>query len=206
LRRRQKEIVCSKETNMKVEPRNILTIWLAVPGPARRRHGDDDFRFFCETYFADIFHLPWSEDQRRAIRKIEQAVREGGLLALAMRRGSGKTSLCRAAALWAILTGRHKFVYLIICLMADRPRAVLELMKTEFECNEALLRGFPQSEIEWHKEKAILPTVPGILLGALDARAEGAIIYPTLVICDGLQHDPDNCDTCYLPDGRIIFW
>jgi len=169
---------------MKVELRNIQTIRLAVADPARRRHADDNFRFFCETYFADIFYLPWSEDHLRAIGKIEQAVRVGGLFALAMPRGSGKTSLCRAAALWAILTGRHKFVYLIGAT-ADRARAMLEFIKTEFECNAALLEGFPQSMIEWHKEKAILPTVPGNLLGALHARADGKSIHPTLVICDG---------------------
>ena len=49
-----------------------------------------NFRFFCESYFPLTFHLAWSPDHLKVIRKIEQAVLHGGLFAMAMPRGSGQ--------------------------------------------------------------------------------------------------------------------
>ena len=49
-----------------------------------------DFRMFCETYFPETFNLAWSPDHLKVIARIETAVLEGGLFALAMPRASGK--------------------------------------------------------------------------------------------------------------------
>jgi hypothetical protein len=65
----------------------------AVADAERRAKAERDFRFFCEQYFPQTFCLPWSDDHLKVIAKIEQAVLEGGLFAMAMPRGSGKTSL-----------------------------------------------------------------------------------------------------------------
>ena len=72
-----------------------------------------DFRSFCEAYFPMRFTLPWSPDHHRVMAKIEEAVLEGGLFAMAMPRGSGKTTLCECAVLWSLLIGAHPFVFLI---------------------------------------------------------------------------------------------
>jgi len=53
--------------------------------------------------------LPWSPDHLKVIAKIEAAVRHGGLFALAMPRGSGKTTLVIRAMLWALLYGFRRF-------------------------------------------------------------------------------------------------
>ena len=68
----------------------------------RRKAAGESFRLFCTTYFPGAFWRPWSQDHLRVIGKIETAVREGGLFAFAMPRGSGKTALARCAAMWAI--------------------------------------------------------------------------------------------------------
>jgi len=73
--------------------------------PEHRAACEKDFRRFCETYFPAAFCRAWSEDHLRVIAKIGEAVREGGLFAFAMPRGSGKTTLARMAALWAVLYG-----------------------------------------------------------------------------------------------------
>ena len=100
---------------------------------ARRERARADFRFFCETYFASALYRSWSEDHLRVIEKIERAVKEGGLFAFAMPRGSGKTTLARLSALWAILSGYRPFVCLIggsqeraVELLAPIRKAVLE--------------------------------------------------------------------------------
>ncbi len=69
----------------------------AAANAERKEKAERDFRFFCEQYFPQTFHLPWSPDHLKVIAKIEQVVLEGGLFAMAMPRGSGKTSLCETA-------------------------------------------------------------------------------------------------------------
>ena len=115
----------------------------AVVDPERKAKAAGDFQFFCQTYFPESFYLPWSKDHLRVIAKIEQAIFRGGLFALAMPRGSGKTVLTECAALWALLFGYRQFVCLI---GSDEGHAasMLESIKTELECSDLLLADFPE--------------------------------------------------------------
>mgnify|MGYP000922394388 CR=1 FL=1 len=65
---------------------NAFDAW-ADANPERKARATGNFRFFCETYFPEIFYLPWSRDHHRVIDKIERAVLNGGLFAMAMPRG-----------------------------------------------------------------------------------------------------------------------
>ena len=95
----------------------------AVVDPDRKARCESSFRTFCETYFAEVFYFDWSDDHLRVIDKIEKAVRTGGLFAMAMPRGSGKTVLCQTAVLWSALIGASPFVCLIAA-SADQSTAV----------------------------------------------------------------------------------
>lgn len=112
--------------------------------PRCRKRAVKEFRYFCEHYFPETFHLPWSPDHLKVIAKIEEAALRGGLFALAMPRGSGKTSLCETACLWAILIGARRFVALIGS-DEGHAMAMLDSMKTELECNDLLMADFPES-------------------------------------------------------------
>jgi hypothetical protein len=164
----------------------------AVVNPERKARAAADFRFFCESYFQTAFYLSWSEDHFKVIRKIERAVRSGGLFAHAMPRGSGKSTLTTVAAVWAMLFGWSPFVSLIAA-SADRARSLLDNIKTWFETNQLLLDDFPEAiypirklgritnrqqgqtyrneptRIEWNADYIVLPTIPGSL-------ASGAIM------------------------------
>ncbi len=89
------------------------------------------------------FHLAWSPDHIKVIEKIEQAVVHGGLFALAMARGSGKSSIAEVACIWAVLYGHRNFVCLI---GSDEGHAcdMLDSIKTELDSNELLLADFPE--------------------------------------------------------------
>lgn len=163
-----------------------------VVDPERRAKCERSFRRFCETYFPQTFNLPWSDDHLKVIAKIEQAVLEGGLFAMAMPRGSGKTTLCEIACLWAILIGAREFVALI---GADEEHAanMLDSIKAELENSDLLLADFPeavypihclegihqraggqlyqgkQTHIGWTAKEIVLPSMP-------DSKASGAII------------------------------
>ncbi len=163
-----------------------------VVDPQRKAKAATDFRFFCEAYFPQTFCLDWSDDHLKVIAKIKQAVLHGGLFAMAMPRGSGKTSLAETACIWAMLTGARGFV----CLIgsdAGHARNMLESIKVEFETNEQLLDDYPEAvfpihalerihnrakgqlcsgqhtRIVWTADEIVLPTIP-------DSKASGAII------------------------------
>ncbi|MCA9253131.1 MAG: phage terminase large subunit family protein [Phycisphaerales bacterium] len=164
----------------------------AVEDPERKKRAENDFRFFCERYLQQTFHLPWSDDHLKVIAKIEQAVLEGGLFAMAMPRGSGKSSLSETACLWALVYGHREFVALI---GADEEHAanMLDSIKVELESNDLLLEDFPevcfpiqslegihqraggqlyqgqQTHIGWTAKEIVLPTIP-------NSPASGAIM------------------------------
>ncbi|MFO0873149.1 MAG: terminase gpA endonuclease subunit [Phycisphaerales bacterium] len=164
----------------------------AVQDGASRASCERDFRGFCERYLPQTFHLKWSPDHLKVIAKIETAVLEGGLFAMAMPRGSGKTSLCETACLWAMLYGHREFVALV---GSDEEHAasMLDSIKAELENNDLLASDFPeacvpirrlegihqraagqlcngkQTHIGWTARELVLPTIEG-------SRASGAII------------------------------
>jgi hypothetical protein len=114
-----------------------------VAAVERRSQAATNFQFFCEAYFPQSFHLAWSPDHLKVLRKIEQAVLHGGLFAMAMPRGSGKTTICECACIWAVLNGHREFVCLI---GSDEGHAMdmLESIKTELDANDLLLADYPE--------------------------------------------------------------
>jgi hypothetical protein len=142
-----------------------------------------DFRLFCETYFPNAFNLAWSGDHIRAIGRMQDIVLNGGLFALAMPRGGGKTSLSVRAAIWALLYGHRRFVSLVAAtekLASD----LMKPIKTELTWNERLMADFRQvcypfkrlenngrkcigqifdgeeTRIVWSEDRLTLPTMP----------------------------------------------
>ena len=163
-----------------------------VVNPNRKAACEHNFQLFCESYFPETYSLAWSPDHLKVIEKIETAVLRGGLFALALPRGSGKTTITESAALWSMLYGHREFVVLI----GATESAALELLdslKTELEVNERLAEDFPEvcypvaqlegianrcagqlykgerTRITWTSNEIVLPTVEG-------SRASGIIV------------------------------
>lgn len=140
---RHKEVTRERQAQQSKAGRDIGDI-PPVENQARRNAAELSFRLFCENYFRPTFCKPWSDDHLRVLAKVERAVLFGGLFAVAMPRGSGKTSITIAACLWALLTGEREFVALI---GADEGAAseLLESIKTELETNDLLAADFPEA-------------------------------------------------------------
>ena len=163
-----------------------------IADPERKLKAANSFRFFCEAYFKLTFHLAWSADHIKVMNKIEEAVVRGGLFALAMARGSGKSSLAEVACIWAVLNRYRDFVCLI---GSDEGHAcdMLDSIKTELDANELLLADYPEvcfpiqsldgisnrangqlykgkrTQIGWTAKEIVFPTIAG-------SHASGAII------------------------------
>ena len=123
--------------------RDIASGWPGWGNQFRRARCRKSLRVFLKTYFPEAFCLPWSADHLKVIAKIEAAVLRGGLFALAMPRGSGKTTICERAMLWALLYGFRRFG----CLIGATERAaesMLEHIKRELLFNGRLAKDFPE--------------------------------------------------------------
>ncbi len=160
------------------------------------------------------FHKEWSPDHLRIIDKIERAALNAEMFAVAMPRGSGKTSLCLAVVLWAVLMGFHRYIVLVAA-NTKQARKLLRNLKTWLTTNDLLAADFPEvlhavrqlnnearraagqihhgnkTHVEWGTDQIIMPTIPG-------SRASGAVVSAAGLLTGtrGLQHTT--------PDGKTI--
>jgi hypothetical protein len=163
---------------------------------------------FCLTYMPDVFFTPFSEDHRVVIRKLETTVLTGGTFTVAMPRGHGKTALCRAAILWALLFGHRNFIF-NVAANDDKSLQTLAAVKTYIATSPGLLRDFPEVcypihrlEHRWHLVRGqifrgtsthIEWSGDSITLPSLDMSQEHADWYN--------QHEPDFVE---LANGFMI--
>ena len=164
----------------------------AIVNPRRRKKCERNFQVYCEEYFPNSFALAWSDDHKKVIRKIERSVLEGSLFAVAMPRGSGKTTLAETASIWAHSYGHRRFIALLGS-DAKSAEAMLDSIKTEYEVNDLLFEDFPEicypirclegivnrcagqtfkgerTHITWTAREVVLPTIAG-------SKASGAVL------------------------------
>ncbi len=148
----------------------------------RRDKAKDDLAFFLRTYFPQEIPLPFSDDHLKVIHHLEQCIKHGGLQAIAMPRGSGKTTIIERAAIWALVYGYRSFVS-VVAATQTAAVSLLGHIKTELQFNPVLCQDFPtlcyplqrlegnskrcvgqlyngnRTLIEWKADKLTLPTV-----------------------------------------------
>lgn len=162
--------------------------------PERRAGCERDLRRFCEVYFAGRFPLAWGLDHLDLIADLQRVILDGGQVAEAHPRGSGKTTLCEVAALWAVCFGHRGYV-MVIGATETAAELILDNIKAEVEGNDELAADFPEvaypvrclegivnraagqtygphqgrTQIEWTARAIKLPSVKG-------AASSGAVI------------------------------
>jgi hypothetical protein len=187
----------AKASEQSVEARDIGPIPKMVN--ARRREACQlDLKKFLLTYFKDSFPKPFSEDHLRILAEIQSKALEGGLKAIAMPRGSGKTTILLRAMQWVLAYGHRRFAVLV---EADEAAAVesMDAIKVEWETNELLLEDFPEiafpirclegitqrgnaqttagqrTLIGWKRKELIFPTVAGSIASGATIRCTGIL-------------------------------
>lgn len=188
---RHKDKAAKRQATVSAKGRDIPEL-PQVAQPKRREKCRRSLAAFLTTYFPLAFPLKWSPDHLKVIAKVEQVVLQGGLFALAMPRGSGKTTICERAVLWAVLYGHHKFA-MLVGATAEKAEESVDKIKGELESNDLLFEDFPEAcipcrrleglpnraagqtyrgnptRILWGKRTVVLATIP-------DAVCSGAII------------------------------
>jgi hypothetical protein len=186
-----------------------------IEDPERRRACEEDLQLALETYFSELFHLGWSHQHIAVIDCLYQTLRFGGLFALGMPRGSGKTTMAECAAILAMLYGWRHYM-LMIGATQQAANASIDKIKIQLETNDLLLADFPEvcypirclegeakrtkgqtlegesTRIVWSGKNLInLPTVP-------NSKGSGGVIRAAGLLASirGLNH--------WTADGRSI--
>ena len=111
-------------------------------------------------------------------------IQGGGKLALAMPRGSGKTTLAETTVIWALLYGHCRYIVVVGANM-EKAEKIVKNIKTALTTNKLLLDDFPevvypfhklggsallargqlylgeQTGIEWKPKEVVFATIPG---------------------------------------------
>ncbi len=174
----------------------------AADAEARRERSRHDFTFFRRTYFP---HYCLVKEDSRLHRWLDEELPrmadspEGGRLAVAAPRGEAKSTFVSLFfVLWAVLTGRKRYVLLIADAL-EQAASLLDAVKDELEYNELLRDDFPEGVGKgpvWNTGTVV--TAGGVKVQALGAgkRMRGlrhGPYRPDLVILDDLEND-ENVD------------
>lgn len=109
---------------------------------ARRDACRLDLRLFLETYHAATCVWPFSAAHLKLIADLQHVILHGGRKLTAMPRGSGKTSICIAAAEWAVLYGHRRFV-VVPASTQDSAENIVAAIYADLEGNELIAADFP---------------------------------------------------------------
>lgn len=180
----------------------------------RRESCKNSLRLFLETYFPRAFYRGWSDDHLEVIGKTQQAVIEGGFFAVAMPRGSGKTTIHQRAAIWAIIYGHARYVF-IVCADAEKAKKALRSIKTEFEFNQLLFADFPEvcypirkleGTAQASKKQHVdgIPTLIDWTVGSAQLpHVEGSIASGSLIGVGGITGAARGAQVT-LPSGEVL--
>jgi hypothetical protein len=220
LHRAQRYAEWSKETNASKSVSRMAAREIPRPHPpvdqARRDRCQFDLRSFAVDYFPARFPLAFSPSHLSMIDRLQEAVLRGGQFAVALPRGSGKTTLCEVTGLWAILYAHRRFPFIISATGKEATR-MMSRLRSELECNPLLeedfsdavgpihdLRGIARraegqtfeggelTHLLWTKEEVRLPvTAAGGGSVIRSAGMDGAIRGALAVMPDGEMVRPD---------------
>jgi hypothetical protein len=153
-----------------------------VKNRRRRKKADGSLLFFLQTYFPDTFNLGWSDDQRQQVADAEAIIDDGGQQATAAPRGDGKTSRAVRKAMWALLTGRRRFV-MMIAAEQGLAESLVAVIRSELQFNDLLAEDYPEVCYPIRRLENITKRQQGQTIGdkpTLIKLTAGEIVLPTV--------------------------
>ena len=107
-----------------------------------RRKLEKDFPGWLRYHGAEAFTDPWSADHLEVLRKIEAAVKHGGLFAVAMPRGHGKTTILKWTILYVLLTGLRKYV-VVVAATSELAQVMVDFVREQLMRSPSLHEHYP---------------------------------------------------------------
>lgn len=153
-----------------------------VKNPRRRAKGLKDAVYFHKTYFPNSYYLGFGQPHLDAIQSQAAAIETGGLRAIALMRGGGKSTITQRSAIRALLYGFRRYVVLFNSTDTFAVRSLKSIWR-ELERNDLLLEDFP--EVCWPIRclEGIPQKARGQTLNDLPTRIEltdGHLVLPTV--------------------------
>lgn len=175
----KKELDVERKRSESAKGRDIGEI-PEIQNKKRRLSCKRNLHKFLKTYLRKSFPLPFGSCHRRAIKKLETSMLKGGLFALAMPRGYGKTSITEGANIWAALYGHRKYI-LCVAANAEKAKNLLESIRREIEGNEEIAADFPEISYPVEKLEGIALRANGQLCRgeSTGIRWGSKIVFPT---------------------------
>ena len=177
--RRQKSAATDRKKSAEVREVGPLP---PVTHPKLRKKAETDPEYFLLRYFPNRFYLGFGAPHRKAIQAIEDCITAGGLHAMAMMRGGGKTAITEPMILRALLYGRRRYAVFIGATDSLASQGV-KRMKWELESNDQLLADFPEACFPIRKLDRVPQRIKGQTLDGLATNMElpdGHIVLPTV--------------------------
>ncbi|MEN6360056.1 MAG: hypothetical protein ABFD59_08370 [Smithella sp.] len=109
---------------------------------AARTRIEKSLSHWLRHHGGEAFSSKWSPDHIRVLGKIETAINSGGLFALAMPRGHGKTTILKWITLYVLLTGRRKYV-VIVAATAELAQVIIEFCRQQIIESDTLHEHYP---------------------------------------------------------------
>ena len=156
----------------------------AVENTTRKNKAMKSLLYFLKTYFPDIFYLKFSPIHLEVIKRIEETIERGTCYALALPRGSGKTSICECALLWAMLSGKRRSVVLVAANQS-RADAIKREITSLLTFSETLAADFPEACFPFAETARTPKKVKRLTYNGRPIRADSTKSFLVLPAIDG---------------------
>lgn len=157
-----------------------------VVNPERRMKCEFSLINYSETYHRERFYLRWSKNHLLLLERIERMIldKRGELLAMALPRGTGKSTIVETAIEWAFSYGHLRFPLLILA-SNKLAQVALGHIKEDLLSNMLVYDDFPEicypirmsggvsiktkaqhlegepTNVVWGSDRIVLPTIEG---------------------------------------------
>lgn len=139
---RKKARIAEKERLASLMGRDIAPL-PPVVDPITRHRCKSDLKLFLETYLPEKFTKPWSHNHLLYIESLQRVLLHGGTQAVAMPRGSGKSTLTLGAVLWALSYGHRRYL-VTICATQKESRRMVESIRRILQNRKKYAQDFPE--------------------------------------------------------------
>lgn len=115
-----------------------------IANPLRRARGREDLAFFLRTYFPAKFTVRFGKYHLQLIEALERCLIHDGKQAVAMPRGTGKTTIVKYAAVWALVYGHRRFLMVFSATQAEARKILSSIRSALAARGTDLSRDFPE--------------------------------------------------------------